>query len=165
MIGETQKHPEWRIIVELFRAVEWGALIPHRTIAEATGLRPETHLYYRHMRQARKVLLRDHDIVIDTEAKVGYRRVAPEGYGKSARVEVHRGNRRYRLARRKIGAAPAHLLTPEQAKELEHAMMLVKAIEESAARAYRSMKAVLGPVQPHRALLVGQTDDTNQQPH
>lgn len=158
--GTTQKHPEWRIIVDLFRAIEWGALIPHTTISEATGLVPETVVYYRHMRQARKALLRDHDIVIDTEPKVGYRRAAPGDYGPSARGDVRRGNARYRTARKKIVAAPAHLLTPEQQKELEHAMVLVKAIEESAGKAYRSMKAVLGPVTPHRALLTGHDDDT-----
>lgn len=163
-VGETQKHPEWRIIVDLVRAVDWGELIPHRVIAEATGLRPETTVYYRHVQQARKVLLRDHDIIIDTEAKAGYRRAEPGGYGKSARVEVRRGNKRYRTARRKIAAAPAHLLTPEQSKELEHAMVMVKAIEQSAAKAYRSMKAVLAPVQPHKALMAGSEDATNQ-PH
>lgn len=165
-VGQTQKHPEWRVIVDLFRAVDWGALITHATIVEATGLQPETTVYYRHVRQARKALLRDHDIVIDTEPKIGYRRAEPGDYGRSARGDVHRGNVRYRTARKKIVAAPAHLLTPAQQKELEHAMVLVKAIEQSAAKAYRSMKAVLAPVTPHRALVAAGEDETiQQQPH
>jgi hypothetical protein len=58
-----------------------------------------------------------------------------------------------------------HLLTPEQQKEIEHAMVLVKGIEEAAATAYRKMRAVLSPVTPNRVLVAGHDDETNQQPH
>lgn len=166
-VGQTQKHPEWRIIVDLFRAADWGEVLAHQTIADATSLRPETMAYYRHMAQARKVLLRDHDIVIETEAKVGYKRTEPGGYGRAGRRDVHLGTRKIRRARKKLAAAPAHLLTGEQMRELERAMVLVRSLEQGLSQAYRTMKNVLAPVQPHRALLAAREDDEHagQPPH
>lgn len=167
--GQTQRHPEWRIIVDLLRAADWGEVVTDRTIADATGLKADTRLYYRHVAQARKVLLRDHEILMLREVKVGYKRGNPRDYGPDARRDLRLGDRRHRLAERKLGAAPAHRLTAQEVKELEHAMMLVKAIRQATRQAYRTMKNVLTAVQPHRALSEAreahEQETTGQQPH
>jgi hypothetical protein len=146
MIGQTTKFPEWRVIVDLFRAAEYGDVITHETIAKTTGLCPETLVYYRHMSQARKVLLREHEIEVESVAKVGYKRVEPGRYGERARRDTRLGARRIKRGRRVAQAAPVHLLTAEQVKELEHTMLLLSALTLQAGRVIRSMKNVLPAV-------------------
>lgn len=167
--GQTQRHPEWRIIVDLLRAADWGEVVTDRTIADATGLRVDTRIYYQHVAQARKVLLRDHDIVMLRELKVGYKRATPQEYGPEARNLLRLGARRIRRGEKTIDAAPAHLLTAQQVKELEHAMVLIKAVRQSVQQAFRTMKNVLTAVQPHRALSEAreahEQETTEQQPH
>jgi hypothetical protein len=152
VIGETSRHPEWRVIVELFREATWGDLVAHGTIAAATGLRAETMPYYRHVAQARRTLLRDHDIEVESVPKVGYRRVEPERYGERARRDTRLGRRRISRGARVVKAAPVHLLTAEQVQELEHTMRLLAALRAQADRVIKSMRNVLPPVPPRQAL-------------
>jgi hypothetical protein len=152
MIGQTQKFPEWRVIVDLFRAAAYGDVLTHETIATATHLRPETLPYYRQMAQARRALLRDHDIEVECLAKVGYKRVEPERYGERARRDTRLGTRRIKRGARVVKAAPLHLLTAEQVKELEHTMLLLAALKTQASQVLRSMKNILPPVQAPKQL-------------
>lgn len=164
MIGETTKYPEWRVIVDLFRDATWGDIVPHDVITQATGLRAETMAYYRHVAQARRTLLRDHDIEVESLPKVGYRRVEPERYGERARRDTRLGRRRISRGARVVKAAPVHLLTAEQAQELEHTMRLLAALRLQADKVIKSMRNVLPPVTPRQALpatTVAEADQTH----
>ena len=152
MIGETTKHPEWRVIVDLFREVTWGDIVLHHAITQATGLRSETVPYYRQVAQARRTLLRDFDIEVESVPKVGYRRVEPERYGERARRDTRLGRRRISRGARVVKAAPVHLLTAEQVQELEHTMRLLSALRMQTDKVLKSMRNVLPPVTPRQAL-------------
>lgn len=163
MIGQTQKYPEWRVIVDLFRLAEYGDIITHETIAGMAQLQPATASYYRHMRQACRVLLREHDIEVESLPKKGYKRVEPGRYGERARRDTRIGSRRIRHGACVVKAAPVHLLTPEQSKELEHVMLLLSALTLQASKVIRSMKNVLPAVQSRPPLSVAETDSTRVQ--
>ena len=163
MVGETSKFPEWRVIVDLFRAADYGDTIAHETIAHETKLIPQTDLYYRQVAQARKVLLREHGLEVESIANKGYKRVEPGRYGERARRETRLGKRRIGRGVRVVKAAPRHLLTADQVRDLEHTMRLLSALKTQADKVIRSMKNVLPPVAPRLALPAGQDDTTRVQ--
>lgn len=162
MIGQVKPHPEWRIIVDLFRAAEYGETLTHTAIAEATGLRQESPVYYRQMSQARRSLLRDHDIETENVPKVGYKRVEPGRYGERARRDIRFGTRRIKRGKRVVEAVPVTLLTGDQVREIEHMMRLLSALQTHATKVIRSMKNVLPPVKETLQLPMGEPDESTQ---
>lgn len=160
MVGQTRKSPEWREIVDLFRAVQYGGVLDHETIGSAVGLRPETSVYYRQMAQARRVLLRDHDIEVETLPKIGYKRVEPNRYGERARRDTQIGARHIKRGRRVVQAAPLHLLTPTQVTELEHTMRMLVTLQTQTNKVIKSMKNVLPSVEPKKIAAAAVKSDT-----
>ena len=146
MVGQVSKFPEWRVIVDLLRSAEYGETVTHGDIAASTQLMAGTDVYYRHMGQARRVLLREHDLEVESVPTVGYKRVEPNRYGERARRETRLGSKRIRRGRRVVKAAPVHLLTAAQVAELEHTMLMLAALSTQASKVIRSMKNVLPPV-------------------
>jgi hypothetical protein len=147
MIGETHRHPEWRIVVDLFRAAEYGQVLTHEALCAATGLRAESRAYYQQMSQARKVLLRDHSIAVNVEPKVGYRRAEPERYAELGKRQFRLGKGRIREGRKTVNAAPVTMLNDQQLRELEHIQRQICLAEQAVKQAVKSMRNVLPPVQ------------------
>lgn len=166
-IGETRPHPEWRVIVDLFRALDYGQSLAHRVVCEATSLRAESTEYYRHISQARRVLLRDHGIEVESEPGKGYRRVEPGRYGERSKRDLRLGGKRIRRGRKVLEVAPVHLMTPEQVKEIEHATQRLNLLVAQMTSTIRSMKNVLPPVGPEtrKLLELGSGDDTDATTH
>jgi len=158
MVGQTQKSPEWKVIVDMFRAVSWGDIITHETIASETQLPIASTPYYRQVSQACNVLLRDHDIAVENVVKIGYKRVEPNRYGERARRDARLGKRRLKHGLRVVKAVPVHLLTDEEMKKFEHATRLLAELSLQAHRVFRSMKDVLPAVTLRPTLAAAKPD-------
>jgi hypothetical protein len=116
--GQTQKHPEWRLIVERLSAAEYGTEIPHATMAEITGLRHGTRRYFQQVAKAMKILRRDHDRELVSMSGKGYRLLLPGEFENEARRQSVFGLRRQVRCVNVLEAAPEQLLTPEQRRKL-----------------------------------------------
>lgn len=146
-IGHTVPHPEWRLLVERLRALAYGELVLHDELAALSGLTYGTPRYYGHMKQATKVLLREHEVVVVSVPRVGYKRLEPQQHGREARRYVRLGTRRIRRGGQVARVTDVSQLSEDQKRELEHAMVLMRALSQQMGQLYRSMKGVLPPVQ------------------
>lgn len=151
-IGQTSLHPEWRVVVERLRQLSYGEVITHGDLVKLTGLAYGSRTYYQQMRQAIKVLLREHEIVIVSVMKVGYKRLEPVNHGREARRYVRLGTRRIKRGGKVARATDVALLTDEQKRELENSMKQLALLAQSMNAMYRSMRGVLPPVQGPKAL-------------
>ena len=151
-IGRTVAHPEWRLLVERLRGLAYGEVATHGELAEVSNLTYGTPRYYQQMRQAVRVLLREHEVVIVSLQEVGYKRLEPAKHGQEARRYVKLGTRRLKRGGRVAQVTDTTQLTPEQQREWEHMMLMYRAVGQQMKQLYRSMKGVLPPVQAVKAL-------------
>lgn len=160
MIGQTVPHPEWRLLVDRLRQLDYGELIPHHEIVTLSGLVYGTQPYYQQMRQAIKVLLREHEIVVVSVPKVGYKRLEPQKHGQEARRYVRLGTRRIKRGGKVARATDLTLLSEDQKRELENSMRALTLLNQSMGQLYRSMKGVLPPVQMRQLTEANPKDHT-----
>lgn len=160
MIGQTVPHPEWRLLVDRLRQLDYGELIPHHEIVTLSGLVYGTQPYYQQMRQAIKVLLREHEMVVVSVPKVGYKRLEPQKHGQEVRRYVRLGARRIKRGSRVGQVTDMALLAEDQKREWEKAMRLVTLLKQQMGQVYRSMKGVLPPVQMRQLTEAHPKDDT-----
>lgn len=145
-IGHTVLHPEWRLLVERLRQLKYGELVLHDEIVRVAGLIYGTHAYYQQMRQAIKVLLREHEIVVVSVPKLGYKRLEPQQHGREVRRYVRLGTRRIKRGGKVARATDFTLLSEDQKRELENSMRALTLLNQTMGKLYRSMKGVLPPV-------------------
>lgn len=150
-VGHVEKSPEWRILVDEFMRLDYGDVIRHDALCALTGLVWGTQKYYQQTSMAMRVLLRDHERVVVCVPKVGYKRLEPERHGQETRRYLRLGTKRIKKGGKVARVTPFERLTPEQGKELEHSMVLLRALNVQMQSLYRSMRNVLPPVSERKA--------------
>ena len=145
-IGHVEKSPEWRILVDRFLTLEYGELVPHEELAGLIGIPVATTRYYHHTAMAMHVLLREHDRVVTCVPKQGYKRLEPGLHGRETRRYVRLGKKRIARGKKVVRATPFELLSEDQRKALEHAMLEMRALEVAIGAVHRSFKNLLPPV-------------------
>lgn len=128
-MSQTHPHPEWRIIVDLLHAAEYGAQFSHAQIAAATGLPMQSLRYFQQVRRARRALLEDWRRWLEPVKAVGYRLVEPTEFHGSSRRQVILGGRRIRQAARILVAAPSELLSDGDNRKNADALAKIGALE------------------------------------
>lgn len=151
-IGRTVPHPEWRLLVERLRELEYGGIVEHAELAQLSGLRYGTARYYQQTRQALKVLSRDYEVLIVNVPQVGYKRLEPVMHGKRAKELFNQGRKRIKRSDRVIQLTDFGQLSSEQIRGLEHLLLQIREVNALARRVGRSFKNVLPPVQSTKAL-------------
>jgi hypothetical protein len=94
-----------------------------------------------------KVLLREHDTVVVSLPRIGYKRLEPDQHGRESRRYVRLGTRRIKRGARVASVTDISRLSGDAQRELEKSMVMMRALSEQMGQLYRSMKGVLPPVQ------------------
>lgn len=111
MIGHTQHHPEWRVIVEALCRREYGDIVSHEEMERIGSLHYPSHRYFSQVAKARKALLKDWQREIETLPKIGYRLVNPDEFHRRSRREVSLAGRKIRRGVQILVAAPQDRLS------------------------------------------------------
>jgi hypothetical protein len=144
-VATVQKHPEWRVIVELMREAPYGSMFSHAEIAASCGLSVCSPRYFRQVAQARKVLLNDWQRETETVRGQGYRLVEPPQFFGRARRWLTLAGKRVRRAAKTLVAAPQHMLTDEQNMRNADALAKIGALESQRRRVLTETRPSLPP--------------------
>jgi hypothetical protein len=134
VIGDTQKHPEWRLIVDLLSARDYDSTVTHAEIVAHTGLTYPTTAYFRQVCTARRHLLRDWSRELESVGGVGYRLVKPEEFHRRGRRQLLFAGRRLRRSAAIHASAPQHLLSADENARNADALAKIGSLESQRRR-------------------------------
>lgn len=112
----VQITPEWKILVQEYCFIEYGALVTHPEIEQLTGLsrKREPMRYYRNCARWCKTMLDDYGKAMETVQNVGYRVVIPKDYRKHTRRQMKFSAKHSKYARKIADNAPLNLMENEE---------------------------------------------------
>ena len=136
---------ETGLLVELFAAEKQGAVVSYKTMADLIG-RPVTPgtRGYGYLQSAKRILLRDHEVVLDAEPKVGVRVCTDAEKLTVAGRDVKKASRAVKRSGQKLRAVEYAALTDDQKREWNARMSLTGALSLLAAPAtYKQVEKVV----------------------
>jgi hypothetical protein len=145
MIGQTRRHPEWRLLVEALSAREYGAFVPHEEIASVLQLAYPSPRYFGQVSRARRTLRREWRRELLAEPGEGYRLIEPVEFHGQSRRQVSFAGRRLRVGMEILIAAPQEKLTDADNARNADALAKLGALETQRRRVIRQTRPSLPP--------------------
>jgi len=116
MNDKIRQYPEWKELMENYRAVEYGTFVPHKDIESVLSFSrfQNPNKYYAFVEKWKKDMLKQESKQIECIHKSGYKIIEPQEFRSSVRRQLKFAHRRTRKAGEIHTNTPVELLSPEE---------------------------------------------------
>lgn len=111
---------QYERVCDVVSAMQYGDTITHRQLSEAIGEKVGTTKYYSIIQKARRILLSDYKICLESVREIGYRKVIPDDFVKLSINEYKYGFKRIQNGEKILVHAPVNDMSEQGREEYRH---------------------------------------------
>ena len=130
------------LLCEYCANMEYGDTVTHTTIANIIGEKIGTVKYYTVIQKARKMLLNDKKVYLESVREVGYRKTIPDDFTKVSVNEYRIGFKRIQKGKNILTNAPISDMSEEGKADHRYVMDRTRQLEASWRGAIVEMKTI-----------------------
>ena len=114
---ENHNKKKSEILADEISKLQYGEIIYHGTISGIIGENYRTQQYQQTIQAAKKILLNEYGILLESIRKCGYRVVEPDNYVTQSLKHYKRGFNEFKKGSTTLSHAPVNEMTPEGREE------------------------------------------------